>query len=305
MVIGLLQRPGRFTESVQSDHAAAAFQGVRCSPDVGQGLALAGVAAQYPGLLAQAEQYVVAFLEKNRQQFVVNGRCRRRRAGQGRRRERGGGGFALNAAAEGVEIGFALRQSVDEETDQRQTFGERGELRGIGAGRVEATDVGEAGLDRRRCRQVPEHGQGAGDLANRCLQRCQVGGFARAAEILVEHLFDAGQIVVHFTADLLDEQPFLRSPAHFVECRRFAVIDRNAAGNTGMQAVDHAVDLEREFAIQLLELHLGILEEQDRGGDFHRHCIAVPRRGFDQPGDDRRQSLGQAAQIGIAEFMRK
>jgi hypothetical protein len=236
---------------------------VRCSPDVGQGLALAGVAAQYPGLLAQAEQYVVAFLEKNRQQFVVNGRCRRRRAGQGRRRERGGGGFALNAAAEGVEIGFALRQSVDEETDQRQTFGERGELRGVGAG-------GSGDGCRRARTGSPPMPQVPGMVRAPDVWRIGASSGVRSVVSLGQRKYWSSicscRRLLCISGDLLDEQPF--TAHNFVECRRFAVIDRNAAGNTGW-AVDHGRP-GAQFAIQLLEMHPGILEEQNRSGDFHR-----------------------------------
>ena len=150
--------------------------------------------------------------------------------------------------------------------------------------------------------KMAEHGKCAANLLERTVDRRTIKPLGRIAEKHVERLLDLGQIALDFLADLTDQQTLLRPSGHFIERRQLLVARHRFTGDAGIQARNHQIDLLGEVGSQTLEALLGILQQQDRRGDFHGDGIAVPSRRFRQPVGNRPEALAKPLQVGIADF---
>ena len=166
----------------------------------------------------------------------------------------------------------------------------------------QAVDVFCAG-GHARCRtQMAEHGQGTGRLLERPVEHGQVMVTGGVTEIGVERLFDLRQVVLDLPGDLADQQFFLCPAGHFVE-QGNGHIGCRFAGNAGIQASHHMVDLLGEVGAQALEAFLCVLQQQDSRCHLHRHRVAKTRDIFRQPVGNRPQALAQALQVGLTDFL--
>ena len=167
----------------------------------------------------------------------------------------------------------------------------------------ELLDAGAATLQQRNGTKVAEHGQGAGDLLDRPIERRQVMALFRVAEETVKRLLDLRQVVLNFTCNLTDQQFFLGAPGHFVEQRQFFIAASRLAGDAGVQASNHEVDLLRKIHPETAEILLGILQQQNGGRDFHRHRIVVAPGILGEPGSQGGETLPQPLEIGMSDFI--
>ena len=73
----LLQFPGRFTQVIQADHAAAALQGMRIATDGSQRFQIVRIGLQNGFLLAHGIQHFPRFLEEDSEQLGIDFLVRR------------------------------------------------------------------------------------------------------------------------------------------------------------------------------------------------------------------------------------
>ena len=249
------------------------------------------------GLLLECRQQAMRFTLLLLQ-FLLD---RRRRCVGGRL----AGVAGLHFADKALEVGGAVVQCVDEETDQRETIrhtGKIGLLRDI-VGCRESFDVSRALAENCRCTIVPHHRQGTDDLSQRSLQTIQVGGLLGIAKEPVENLFDLCQIVLNFPGHLPDQQLFMRQAGHFVERRDLRLRLRRRSGNAATEPIDHDVNLVRKTPVEVLYVFLSVLREEDRRGGFHGQRFVVPCRCLSEQAGHFANGLYQSTIVGVVEFV--
>ena len=72
MIEGLLDRPGRFAQVLEADHASASLEGMGGAADGREGLDIVGVAFEYGVLLPHGRQDFLGFFQEDFEQFRVD-----------------------------------------------------------------------------------------------------------------------------------------------------------------------------------------------------------------------------------------
>ncbi len=210
----------------------------------------------------------------------------------------------LHFGDESLEIGGAVLQRFDEETDQRQLLRKPLEVRFMRDifRRREVPDVGRALLQNDHSTVVTHHRQRADDLSHRGFQTIQIGTLLGIAEEAIEGLLDLRQVVLNLSGNLADQQFFLHLTRHLVEQWQLGFWWQRRAGDAGTNPLDHDVDLMRKAAVEVLNISLCALGQQDGGGGFHRQGVVLTRRCLGQEVGDISNGVNQAAVVRLSQF---